>query len=148
MVQANIAHLGLRCFLVKGKTSIDLSGNPARDDSENLLAEFDKLIMMTNTMSTEHHTIRIILTSLSIAALTWVSMSPPLDLPKATAASMRRAYPALLAAAKISDGLVVASCNEFVSIPRTASIVPACLWLVDIDGYIVDIISGISQQHS
>lgn len=46
---------------------------------------------------------------LSRAASTWASISPPLPLAYSTAASISLAYSAFLEAARMSEGLVVAS---------------------------------------
>jgi hypothetical protein len=51
--------------------------------------------------------------SRSSAASTWSSTLPPCSLPYAMARSMRGAYSAFLDAARMSDGLVVASCGLY-----------------------------------
>jgi hypothetical protein len=52
---------------------------------------------------------------LSSAASTCASMPAPLFLPYSTALSIRAAYSGFLAAARISDGFVVASCGLYFS---------------------------------
>lgn len=58
-----------------------------------------------------------------------------------TAASIKRAYPGLLAAARINDGLVVASYGEVLSQESIRPVRGLYLRLVDIDGYI-DTVEG------
>lgn len=103
-----IIYLFLGAFLVKGKTSIDLRRHTAGDNSKNFFTEFDELNegggeKDGDNGSTSIHTKR------SRAALACSSRVLPLVFPYLTATSMRRAYSDLLAAAKIREGLVVAS---------------------------------------
>ncbi len=115
-------------FLVEREAGIDLSRDPTRNDREDLLAKFDKLRAIRYICTQDEMKP---LTSLSVALLTWVSRSPPFSLAYLMATSMRRPYPGLLAAAKINEGLVVASYSTQISTPvliDMVSTVPILTW--------------------
>lgn len=99
-------HLRLRSLLVEGQTCVDFGGHTTRDDGENLLAELDEL---DETSVRERRQTVNARTRRSMAASTCSALSLVFSFAAFTAASMRRAYPGLFAAARMSDGLVVAS---------------------------------------
>ena len=102
-----VSSLGLGGFLIKGETGIDLGGDTAGNDLEDLFSEFDKLQWPVSEgrykVGFRERTKR------SVAASTCSSMVRPLSLPYAIATLIRPAYAGLFAAASNNDGFVVAS---------------------------------------
>lgn len=91
LVEGNeLLRLRLGRLLVEGQTSVDLGGDTAGDDLQDLLAELDKLEVAVSQEWIRLSVHERALTRRSMAALVWVSMSPPLALPASMAASIRR----------------------------------------------------------
>ena len=87
-----LAGLGERPLGVEAEAGVDLGGDPARDDLEDLAGR-----RLTN--------------SRSMNASAWAGVSPPCSAASVSACSTRWAYCGCWAAWKSSDGLVVASCG-------------------------------------
>ena len=118
-------------LLIVGQAGVDFRRDTARDNLQDLLAKLDELWrsryakLATNEGGGKRTGVqkagvtkaaRRILTRRSMAAFVCSSMLPPFFLPAAIALSIRRWYVGLFAAARMSDGFVVASWGLYTSI--------------------------------